>query len=202
MSYEPQRFDFSIPVRVNLYSDTQTKPSRGMKQAMLDAEVGDEQAGLRSQRLGAVRSGGGVAGQGGGGVPAVRARCATRWRSPRIAVRATRSWRTRSAHIITSEAGAPGRDRRRLDQGPAQATAASSPPPTVEEAIRPRNRNNPPQTLLEVEQTANRGGGACWSVEGLRAVTEAAHKHGHCDAHGRRSAAECRGGAGRERDAS
>src|ERR1700728_4406970 len=45
MSYEPKRFDFSTPVRINLYSDTQTKPSQGMKQAMLDAEVGDEQAG-------------------------------------------------------------------------------------------------------------------------------------------------------------
>ena len=28
MSYEPKRFDFSIPVRINLSSDTQTKPSR------------------------------------------------------------------------------------------------------------------------------------------------------------------------------
>ena len=45
MSYEPQRFDFSIPVRVNLSSDTQTKPSRGMKEAMMEAEVGDEQMG-------------------------------------------------------------------------------------------------------------------------------------------------------------
>ena len=45
MSYEPKRFDFSIPVRVNLSSDTQTKPSRAMKEAMLEAEVGDEQMG-------------------------------------------------------------------------------------------------------------------------------------------------------------
>src|SRR5690348_10745698 len=45
MSYEPKRFDFSIPVRVNLSSDTQTKPSRGMKEAMMAAEVGDEQMG-------------------------------------------------------------------------------------------------------------------------------------------------------------
>ncbi|HET6196481.1 MAG TPA: beta-eliminating lyase-related protein, partial [Acetobacteraceae bacterium] len=43
--YEPKRFDFSIPVRVNLSSDTQTKPSRAMKEAMLEAEVGDEQMG-------------------------------------------------------------------------------------------------------------------------------------------------------------
>ena len=45
MSYEPPRFDFSIPVRVNLSSDTQTKPSPAMKDAMMAAEVGDEQAG-------------------------------------------------------------------------------------------------------------------------------------------------------------
>ncbi len=45
MSYEPKRFDFSIPIRVNLSSDTQTKPSRGMKEAMMAAEVGDEQMG-------------------------------------------------------------------------------------------------------------------------------------------------------------
>ena len=32
------------PVRVNLYSDTQTRPTAPMKQAMLAAEVGDEQA--------------------------------------------------------------------------------------------------------------------------------------------------------------
>src|SRR5690348_18513829 len=45
MSYEPKRFDFSIPVRINLSSDTQTKPTRAMKEAMMGAEVGDEQMG-------------------------------------------------------------------------------------------------------------------------------------------------------------
>jgi len=45
MSYEPKRFDFSIPVRINLSSDTQTKPTRAMKEAMMEAEVGDEQMG-------------------------------------------------------------------------------------------------------------------------------------------------------------
>ena len=41
MTYAPKRFDFSIPVRINLYSDTQTRPSRAMKEAMLNAEMGD-----------------------------------------------------------------------------------------------------------------------------------------------------------------
>ena len=34
------------PVRVNLYSDTQTRPSRAMMEAMMAAETGDEQGGL------------------------------------------------------------------------------------------------------------------------------------------------------------
>ncbi len=44
-SYEPKRADFSQPVRINLYSDTQTKPSPAMKEAMMAAEMGDEQGG-------------------------------------------------------------------------------------------------------------------------------------------------------------
>src|SRR5271163_4667236 len=45
MSYEPKRDDFTVPVRIDLYSDTHTRPSRAMKEAMLAAEVGDEQGG-------------------------------------------------------------------------------------------------------------------------------------------------------------
>ena len=46
MLYAPPRPATSLPaVRVNLYSDTQTKPSPGMREAMLHAEVGDEQHG-------------------------------------------------------------------------------------------------------------------------------------------------------------
>ena len=33
------------PIRINLYSDTQTRPSPAMKEAMMRAEVGDEQHG-------------------------------------------------------------------------------------------------------------------------------------------------------------
>ena len=45
MTYEPARFDVRVPIRVNLSSDTQTRPSAAMKQAMMAAELGDEQAG-------------------------------------------------------------------------------------------------------------------------------------------------------------
>src|ERR1019366_2146289 len=46
MNYAPSRPDAALPpVRVNLYSDTQTRPTPAMKMAMMEAEVGDEQAG-------------------------------------------------------------------------------------------------------------------------------------------------------------
>jgi len=40
--YAPPRIDPALPpLLVNLYSDTQTKPSAGMKAAMMAADVGD-----------------------------------------------------------------------------------------------------------------------------------------------------------------
>ena len=46
MTYTPVRPDALLPpVRVNLYSDTQTRPSPEMKAAMMAAELGDEQHG-------------------------------------------------------------------------------------------------------------------------------------------------------------
>ena len=44
--YTPAKIEPGLPpVRINLYSDTQTKPSRAMREAMLEAEVGDDQSG-------------------------------------------------------------------------------------------------------------------------------------------------------------
>src|SRR5579872_6151470 len=147
MSYEPKRFDFSIPVRINLSSDTQTRPSRAMKEAMMEAEVGDEQMGSD---------------------PTVWALC------------------DRSAALLGKEAAVflpsgtmcnqvaiAGALIKGLTGDRGMFTVD-----TLEEAIRPVSRYSPTQRLVEVEQTANRGGGACWSVEALHAVTEAAHAHG------------------------
>jgi threonine aldolase len=45
-------------------------------------------------------------------------------------------------------------------------------------------RHAPTPRLVSVEQTSNFGGGSCWSLEQVRAVTDLAHEHGvsaHCD---------------------
>ena len=176
MSYEPARFDFSHPIRIDLYSDTRTRPSRAMKQAMVEAEMGDEQAGSD---------------------PSVWALCdyAARLLGKEAAMflpsgtmcnQVAIATHTRpgdeilaheDAHIQSSEAGAPGAISGVLIKGlPGDRGIFSA--DALRDAIRPVSRYAPPQTLVEVEQTANKGGGACWSVAGLQSVADVAHQHG------------------------
>jgi threonine aldolase len=176
MTFEPKRFDFSIPVRINLYSDTQTKPSRGMKQAMLDAEVGDEQGGSDPSVWALCDRTAALLGKEAAmflpsGTMCNQVAIATHCR-PGDQVMAHED-----AHIQSSEGGAPGAISgvmiRGLPGERGQFTAE-----TLEEAITPVSRYSPPQRLVEVEQTANRGGGTCWSVDALRSVADVAHRHG------------------------
>jgi threonine aldolase len=176
MSWEPSRFDFSIPIHVNLSSDTQTKPSPGMKQAMMEAEVGDEQMGsdptiwalcdrvaaLLGKEAAVFLPSGTMANQ-----VAIATHC-----RPGDEVLAHQE-----SHIITSEGGAPAAIGGVLIKGLKGERGMFS-AGTLAEAIRPRSRYSPPQKLVAVEQTANRGGGACWSVEQLRSVTDRAHEDG------------------------
>jgi threonine aldolase len=81
------------------------------------------------------------------------------------------------AHIQGSEGGAPGAISRVMIRGlPGDRGMFSA--EMVRRAIRPVSRYSPPQRLLEVEQTANKGGGACWRVADLKAVADVAHQHG------------------------
>ncbi len=176
MTYEPKRFDFSVPVRINLYSDTQTRPSRAMKQAMLDAEMGDEQGGSDPSVWALCDRAAAMLGKEAAmflpsGTMCNQVAIATHCR-PGDEILAHED-----AHIQSSEAGGPGAISGVLIRGlPGERGIFDA--ATLEEAIRPISRYSPPQTLVEVEQTANKGGGACWTVEGLNAVAVVAHRHG------------------------
>ena len=96
-----------------------------------------------------------------------------------------------SATSSTNEGGGPAALAGAMSW-PAGRARAVRPPPTVRAAFRAAQRNAPPQTLLEVEQTANIGGGSVWPLEQLNAVPDGAHDEaGH--PHGRRAADERRG---------
>lgn len=176
MTYEPARFDFRMPVRINLYSDTQTKPSPGMKEAMMAAEVGDEQMGsdptiwALCDRVAALL----------GKEAAVFLPSGTMCNQIALAVHCRPGDEVlahETAHIQGSEAGGPGAIAGVMVTGLAGArgmfTAA-----TLEAAIRPAGRYSPPQRLVAVEQTSNRGGGSCWPAAQLQEVAACAHSHG------------------------
>ena len=176
MNHAPTRFDFSVPVRINLYSDTQTRPTAGMKDAMLRAEMGDEQGGSDPSvwelcdRVAALL----------GKEAAMFMPTGTMCNQVAIATHCRPGDEIlahETAHIQAAEAGGPGAITGVLIKGltgpRGQFSAA-----TLEEAIRPKSRYSPPQTLVEVEQTANNGGGACWSVADLAAVAAVAHANG------------------------
>jgi threonine aldolase len=177
MVYAPVRPDAALPpVRVNLYSDTQTKPSAGMKDAMMRAEVGDEQHGddptvhelcdrmaaLLGKEEADFLPSGTMCNQ-----IAILTHC--RAGDEIIA--------HESAHIIFSEGGGPAALTRATVLG-LPGPRGMFDVPTLRAAFREKRRNSPPQTLLEVEQTANFGGGAVWPLEQLNAVLDAGHDHG------------------------
>ena len=165
MSHAPKRFDFSLPVRVNLYSDTQSRPTAGMKEAMLRAEMGDEQGGsdpsvwelcdrvaaLLGKQAAMFLPSGTMCNQ-----VAIATHC-----RPGDEILAHED-----SHIQSSEGGAPGAISRVAIKGLTGPRGMFS-AETLEEAIRPVSRYAPPQRLVEVEQTANKGGGACWRAPSM-----------------------------------
>jgi len=177
MTYTPVRPDALLPpVRVNLYSDTQTRPSPGMKAAMVAAELGDEQHGddptvhALCDRMAALL----------GKEAAVFLPSGTMCNQVAILTHCRPGDEIlahRTSHILTSEGGGAGA------LTGAQITGLDGPRgqfdvPTLQAAFRLRSsRYAPPQTLVEVEQTANFGGGSVWPLERLSAVLHAAHEN-------------------------
>jgi threonine aldolase len=177
MSLAPPRPAADMPkLRVNLQSDTQTKPTPAMKAAMMAAEVGDEQAGtdptvtklcdrvaaLLGKEAGMFMPSGTMCNQ-----VALLTHC-----RPGDEILAHET-----AHIISAEAGGASA------LSGAQVNGLKGPRgqfdlPTLQAAMRIRRRHAPPQTLVEVEQTANAGGGSIWKLETLRAVSGFAHAQG------------------------
>jgi threonine aldolase len=164
------------PVRVNLYSDTQTRPTAAMKAAMMEAEVGDEQAGLDPtidalcERMAALM----------GKEAAVFLPTGTMCNQISILTHCRPGdaiLAHRTAHILTAEGGAAaaltGAQIMPLEGADGQYSAE-----TLAAAFNGGSRYDMPQTLVEVEQTANLGGGTVWPLAALNAVADMAHARG------------------------
>jgi threonine aldolase len=82
-----------------------------------------------------------------------------------------------SSHIVANEGGGPGALAGAVVLG-LRGARGQFDVPTLQAAFREKRRNSPPQTLLEVEQTANAGGGSVWPLDKLNTVLDAAHEFG------------------------
>ncbi|HWX75587.1 MAG TPA: threonine aldolase family protein, partial [Solirubrobacteraceae bacterium] len=162
---------------MNLYSDTQTRPSEEMRAAMAAAEVGDEQRGadpttrrleqrvaeLLGQEAAVFLPSGTMCNE-------IALRLHVRPGGDEVIL-------DRSAHPIVAEAGGPaqlaGAMIHALDGEGGVFTAAQ-----LEGAVRAPERYAPRSRLVCVEQTTNIGGGRVWPLETVGEVLGVAREHG------------------------
>ena len=166
----------TTPIRIDLYSDTITKPTQGMRKFMAEAEVGDEQqkedpsvnklvemvCDLLGKEDAVYLPSGTMCNQ-----IAFRVHCRP---GDEIIMDDT-------AHTRHYETG-----------GPAALTGAMTYPlagkrgvftaEQLEAAVRPASNHSPYSRVVLVEQTSNLGGGSIWPLDGIQAVCATAHKHG------------------------
>jgi threonine aldolase len=162
---------------VNLYSDTQTRPSEGMRAAIASAEVGDEQRGAdpttsRLERLVAELLGqeSAVLLPSGTMCNEIALRLHVRPGGDEVIL-------DRTAHPVVAEAGGPaqfaGAMLRTLDGDGGIFDAHQ-----LESAVRaPGDRYAPRSRVVSVEQTTNLGGGRVWPLQRIREVLEVARRH-------------------------
>src|SRR3979409_1102513 len=166
MIYAPHPPDpEATPVRINLLSDTQTRPTPAMREAIARAEVGDEQIGddpsvnVLCERVADLLGKEAAVFMPSGTMCNVAATLVHCRPGDEILAHET-------AHIIAREGGAHaalgGFQLTPLSGADGQFT-----PDTFRNALHPRNRSQPPQTVVSVEQTANIGGGTIWRKSGL-----------------------------------
>ncbi|MBS0539825.1 MAG: PLP-dependent transferase [Proteobacteria bacterium] len=162
---------------IDLYSDTKTKPSAGMRKAMADAEVGDEQkyedptverlrrkvAELLGKEDAVFMPSGTMCNQ-----AAIRVHC--RLGDEVIA--------DKTAHIINAETGGTAANSgvmiRMLD-GPNGVFTGEQ----VKAALRdPNSRNAPRSRLVSIENTSNGGFGTAWPLATMQGVAKVARDAG------------------------
>ena len=177
MTYTPARPDPKAPpVRINLLSDTQTRPTPGMREAMARAEVGDEQIGddpsvnLLCERVADLLGKEAAVFMPSGTMCNVAATLVHCRPGDEILAHET-------AHIIAREGGAHAA-LGGFQIMPLKGANGQFTPDTFRKALHPPTRYQPPQTVVSVEQTANIGGGTIWNKAALDEVVKIAKTHG------------------------
>jgi threonine aldolase len=160
---------------IDLRSDTVTKPTKEMRDAMYTAEVGDDGYGedptvnaleilaaeITGKEAGLFVSSGTLGNQ--------VSVCVHVGRNDEVICDAT-------AHIFGSEAGGISANSG-AQVRPIPAAYGKLTPELIEDAIRPAKMNAPRTGLITVENTHNHAGGTCYSVLELAAIHQVAKKN-------------------------
>ncbi|MCP5024664.1 MAG: aminotransferase class I/II-fold pyridoxal phosphate-dependent enzyme [Actinomycetia bacterium] len=161
---------------INLYSDTQTRPTAGMRRAIANAAVGDEQR-FEDPSVNRLCH---VVAELTGKEAAVFLPSGTMCNEIALLVHCRPGdeiYADESAHITHFEGGGPaalaGAVTHSLPGHRGVFTASQ-----LEAAVRVPNRYSPTPRLVEVEQTANMGGGTVWPLETMHEVAEVARSKG------------------------
>jgi threonine aldolase len=175
--YTPAPRDPKLPpVRINLLSDTQTRPTPGMREAIARADVGDEQIGddptvnLLCERVADLLGKQAAVFMPSGTMCNVAATLVHCRPGDEILAHV-------SAHIIAREGGAHAA-LGGFQITPLPGADGQFSPDTFRAALHPRSRYQQPQTVVSVEQTANIGGGTIWKKIALDEIAQIAKSNG------------------------
>lgn len=163
------------PIRIDLVSDTATSPSPAMRQAMAEAEVGDEQRGEDPTTNRLCERVADMLGQEAAmflpsGVMCNHVALGVHCEPGDQIIAAENS------HIWGSEgAGAAVLFGSLIRDIPTHDGVFSN--EQLRNAIRPYKPKAPRTRLVHLEQTANRGGGTIWPLETVRSISDTAREH-------------------------
>ncbi len=158
------------------YSDTQTKPSRAMREAALDIPLGDERHDADPRTLELCERVADTLGM----EAAVFLPSGTMCNEIAIAVHTRPGDEVicaRESHIIFAESGGPAA-LSGVMMCPIDARRGMISTEELAAHIRPRSAHAPRSRLMVAEQTVNLAGGAVWPLEQLNAVSQAAKSAG------------------------
>ena len=163
-------------IKIDLYSDTSTKPTTAMRRFMCEAEVGDEQKGedpsvnALQDKVAALL----------GKEAALLLPSGTMCNQIAYAVHCRAGdliLMDRTAHPLISEAGGAA-VLARATMYPIDGESGMFTAQQMAEVMEPATRYKPPFRLVCVEQTTNKPGGRIWPLDQIKSVCDCAHERG------------------------
>jgi threonine aldolase len=162
---------------IDLRSDTMTRPSRGMREAMANAEVGDEQWFEDPTVTALERRVAALLGHE-ASVYLPTAMMANEIALVLLGRRGTELIAEASSHIMTNELGGPAVHAGLQTRGLVGERGRLSPEQIRETVYLGESYHTPTTSVVALENTHNRSGGLVWPLEDLAAAVDAAHELG------------------------